>query len=661
MNFLEYAWMIPVIPFIAFILIGLLPKKGLWWEDGGLYAIAGSGGALVLSMVVVWQVLTGHTLVGDSAPSFTWLVIGSFTVKFGIWIDSLTAIMLVVVSVVGTLVVVYSGGYMHEEADRRRRYYAEIMLFIAVMYGLVIANNYLEMFIFWELVGLCSYLLIGFWYERPAAASAAKRAFIVTRVGDIMLMAGLIILFKYVGSFDFATLFSNGPHAEITAVPTDMLTLATALIFGGAIGKSAQFPLHEWLPDAMEGPTTVSALIHAATMVNAGIYLTARTYPLLVRTPDTLLFVGVIGGITALIAATVALAATDIKRVLAYSTISQLGYMTLALGAGGYIIVHGGSSAGYAAAMLHLMNHAFFKALLFLCAGSVIHAVGTNDMRLMGGLGKKMPITSITMLIGALAIAGIPPLSGFWSKDEVLSAVYNAGSFNATFSLLWVMGVATAFMTAFYMFRMWFMTFSGSPRSEYHAHESPKIMTVPLMILSGFALVSGFALFLGSGFRQFLEGSLTEGSPPAVALAAEHESLGAIAADVFTSPLTYLVLGLVIVGILLAYRIYYMPGFDRSRFAAGVPGKFQRALENRWYISKFYDDFAVVVIYGFSKLADAFDRRVIDGAVNGFAYLGARTGNVIRKAQSRNVQRYASLVVVAMVALLLFILLVGGA
>ena len=655
MNLLEYAWLIPVIPFIAFVLIGLLPRKGLWWEDGGFYAIAGAGGALILSMVVVWQVLTGHSLTGVAAPSFSWLVIGNFTVKFGIWIDSLTAIMLVVVSVVGTLVVVYSGGYMHEEADRRRRYYAEIMLFISVMYGLVLANNYLEMFIFWELVGLCSYLLIGFWYERPAAASAAKRAFIVTRVGDIMLMAGLIILFKYVGSFDFTTLFSGEAAATRDLVPPDMLTLATALIFGGAIGKSAQFPLHEWLPDAMEGPTTVSALIHAATMVNAGIYLIARSYPLLVWCPDTLLFIGVIGGVTALLAATVALAATDIKRVLAYSTISQLGYMTLALGAGGLLLRDGGSSAGYAAGTFHLMNHAFFKALLFLCAGSVIHAVGTNDMRLMGGLRKKMPITSITMLIGALAIAGIPPLSGFWSKDEVLAAVYHAGSFQATFFILWAMGVATAFLTAFYMFRMWFMTFSGSPMSEYHAHESPNIMTAPLMVLAGLAIVSGFALFIGSGYRQFIERWGDTLPTP------EYESLGAIAGDVFASPFTYLVLGVVIVGILLAYRIYYVPGFDRSRFAAGIPGKFQRALENRWYISKFYDDFAVTVVYGFSKLADVFDRRVIDGAVNGFAYLGARTGNVVRKAQSGNVQRYASLVVVAIVVLLLFILFVGGA
>ena len=661
----EWTWLIPVIPFIAFILIGLIPRKTLWWEDGGAYAIAGAGGALILSLLVVWDVFQGHTLTFD-APSFDWLVIGSFTVKFGIWVDQLTAIMLVVVSVVSTLVVVYSGGYMHEEGERRRRYYAEIMLFISVMYGLVIANNYLEMFIFWELVGLCSYLLIGFWYERPAAASAAKRAFIVTRVGDIMFMAGIIILFKYMGSFDFAVLFgdpSQGTgNAALTVqqVPKDMLTLATALIFGGAIGKSAQFPLHEWLPDAMEGPTTVSALIHAATMVKAGVYLTARTYPLLVHTPDTLLFVGIIGGFTAILAATVALAATDIKRVLAYSTISQLGYMILGLGAGGYLLISSGSSAGYSAATFHLMNHAFFKALLFLCAGSVIHAVGTNDMRLMGGLGLKMPITSVTMLVGALAIAGIPPLSGFWSKDEVLAAVYSAGSFHSTFFLLWAMGVATAFLTAFYMFRMWFMTFAGKPRSDYHAHESPKLMSWPLVVLTGLALTSGAALFIGIGFKAFMEEPLLG---TGMNVLVEHETLPDIFSGVFLEPFTYLILGLVIVGILIARQVYLVPGFDRAVFARGVPGTLQRALENRWYISKFYDDFAVTVVYGFSKLADLFDRYVIDGAVNGIAYIGARTGGVIRKAQSGDVQRYASLVILGIVLLLIFLLLFspGGA
>ncbi|HIJ17273.1 MAG TPA: NADH-quinone oxidoreductase subunit L, partial [Thermoplasmata archaeon] len=356
---LEYAWLIPVFPFVAFMLIALMPKRTLWWEDGAVYAIGGALGAMGLSFLVVWDVVMGDTLV-DGSQRFEWLVVGDFSVTFGIWVDQLSAVMLVVVSVVGTLVVFYSGGYMHGEGETRRRYYAEIMLFISVMYGLVIADNYLLMFIFWELVGLCSYLLIGFWYERPSAASAAKRAFIVTRVGDIMFMAGIIILFKYVGSLDFAELFSG---AGVAAVPSDMMILATALIFGGAIGKSAQFPLHEWLPDAMEGPTTVSALIHAATMVKAGVYLTARSYPLLVQAPESLLFVAAIGGITALVAATAALAQNDIKRVLAYSTISQLGYMTLGLGAGGYLVIHADSAAGYSAATFHLMNHAFFKAL----------------------------------------------------------------------------------------------------------------------------------------------------------------------------------------------------------------------------------------------------------------------------------------------------------
>ncbi len=651
---LEHAWLIPVIPFVAFVLIGLLPKRTLFWEDGGGYAIGGAAGALIVSMLVIWEVSQGHTLT-IGAPTFEWLVIGNFSITFGIWIDQLTAIMLLVVSVVGTLVVVYSAAYMHEEAERRRRYYAEIMLFISVMYGLVIANNYLMMFVFWELVGLCSYLLIGFWYERPSAASAAKRAFIVTRVGDIMFMAGIIILFKYVGSFNFSDLFANGGADVAAAVPKDILTLSTILIFGGAIGKSAQFPLHEWLPDAMEGPTTVSALIHAATMVKAGVYLVARSYPLLLQTPDSLLFVGIIGGVTALLAATVALAATDIKRVLAYSTISQLGYMILGLGAGGFILVNSHSAVGYTASIFHLMNHAFFKALLVLCAGSVIHAVGTNDMRLMGGLGKKMPITSITMLVGALAIAGIPPLSGFWSKDEVLSSVYSAGSFHGTFFILWAMGVATAFLTAFYMFRMWFMTFVGGPRSEYHAHESPKLMTVPLLILTGLALISGAALFIGEGFRAFMDRSLAD---TGVFIEGAGESLSGIALDVITSPFTYLILGLVVVGILLSYRIYYMAGFNRAVFASGVPGAFQRALENRWYISKFYDDFAYKVVYGLARLSDLFDRYVIDGVVNGIAYLGARTGGVIRKAQTGNVQRYASIIVIGLVVLIFIVLFV---
>jgi NADH-quinone oxidoreductase subunit L len=646
---LEYAWLIPALPFVAFLLISLMPKRTLSFEDGATYAIAGTLGALAVSFLVIWEVLNG-TVLTENSPTFTWMVVGDVEMTFGLWIDELTAVMLVVVSIVGSLVVIYSLGYMHEEGARRRRYYAEITLFISVMYGLVLSDNYLQMFIFWELVGLCSYLLIGFWYDKPSAASAAKRAFIVTRVGDIMFLAGIIILFKYVGSLGFAELFSD---AGIAAVPGDMMILATILIFGGAIGKSAQFPLHEWLPDAMEGPTTVSALIHAATMVKAGIYLTARSYPLLVQAPETLLFVAVIGGVTALIAATVALVANDIKRVLAYSTISQLGYMTLGLGAGGYLVIYANTAGGYSAALLHLMNHAFFKALLFLCAGSVIHAVGTNDMRLMGGLRKKMRITSMAMLVGSLAIAGIPPLSGFWSKDEVLAAVYHAGEFDALFFVLWFLGMATAFMTAFYMFRMWFMTFAGEPRSDYHAHESPRTMTVPLMVLAGLAMVSGFVLFVGSGFKTFIEGAV-EG----LLHGAHHESPVDVAQEILTDPLTYISLLLAAAGILVAYRMYYLPGYDRSRFSKGVSGKLQRALENRWYISKFYDDLAVGVVYALSLVADKFDRYVIDGIVNGFAFLGGRTGEVLRKAQSGNVQRYTGLIVIGLCLLLILMLFV---
>ncbi|MDH4122615.1 MAG: proton-conducting transporter membrane subunit, partial [Thermoplasmata archaeon] len=367
---IDVAWLIPLFPLIAFLIISLVPKKWLIYEGGAPWIIGMSCASFALSILVIIDVLNGNTLTGSASPRITWLTVGSVEVTFGIWVDQLTAVMLLVVSLVGTLVVVYSVGYMHAEGERKRRYYAEIALFIGVMFGLVLADNYLLMFIFWELVGLCSYLLIGFWKEKASASSAAKRAFIVTRVGDIMLMSSLILLLQSLGSLDFQTLFEGG---SMSAMSPEMATLSMVLLFGGAIGKSAQFPLHEWLPDAMEGPTTVSALIHAATMVKAGVYLVARSFPMLVQTPDSLALIAIIGGITALIAASNALVANDIKRVLAYSTISQLGYMMLALGAGGLIIAsflhnggHGDLGSGYSSGMFHLMNHAFFKALLFL-------------------------------------------------------------------------------------------------------------------------------------------------------------------------------------------------------------------------------------------------------------------------------------------------------
>jgi len=596
---------------------------------------------------VIVDVLNGFTLIEDASPRITWLQVGNYELTFGIWVDQLTAIMLLVVSIVGTLVVIYSVGYMHAEGERKRRYYAEISLFIGVMFGLVLADNYLFMFIFWELVGLCSYLLIGFWKDRPSAASAAKRAFIVTRVGDIMLMSGLILLLKSVGSLDFTDLFA----AHSLTMDPGLATLSMVFLFGGAIGKSAQFPLHEWLPDAMEGPTTVSALIHAATMVNAGVYLVARSMPMLIQTPDALALIGIIGGITALIAATNALVATDIKRVLAYSTISQLGYMMLALGASGLILTtllgaDAGGGEGYSSGMFHLMNHGFFKALLFLAAGSVIHGIGTQDMRNMGGLSKTMKITSFTMLIGSLSIAGIPPFSGFWSKDEVLASAFEASTaqsdYSMAFLLLWIIGVLTAFLTAFYMFRMWFMTFTGNPRTEAHSHESPRIMTYPLIILAAFAIGSGLTILLCGGL-------FFEPIDPAEEMV-----------HVFTSPLTYAALAASLIGLFAAYSIYYKGRVSVARLSQGMPGKLQRLLTNRYYISWAYDAFGYYIVYGISLVADIFDRYIIDGMVNGISRASKRAGSIMRLAQTGLVQNYVMVIMGGAVLLLVFLIFMGG-
>jgi len=662
---IDYAWLIPVFPLIAFLLISLVPKKLLWKEGGAVWIIGLSTASFVLSIFVIIDVLNGNTLTGAASPSIEWIVAGDITISFGIWVDQLTAVMLLVVSLVGTLVVIYSVGYMHAEGERKRRYYAEIALFIAVMFGLVLASNYLLLFIFWELVGLCSYLLIGFWKEKPSAASAAKRAFIVTRVGDIMLMSSLIILLQSIGSLDFATLFAGNSMGSISP---EMATLSMVLLFGGAIGKSAQFPLHEWLPDAMEGPTTVSALIHAATMVKAGVYLVARSFPLLVQAPDSLALIAVIGGITALIAASNALVANDIKRVLAYSTISQLGYMMLALGGGGLLIAsyltHGGHDnlgVGYSSGMFHLMNHAFFKALLFLAAGSVIHGIGTQDLRQMGGLGKAMKVTSITMLLGSLSISGIPPFSGFWSKDEVLATTFhayeNSAGYNDVFLILWIMGVATAFMTAFYMFRMWFMAFSGRQRSEGHAHESPKVMTVPLMILACLAVGSGFLMFVGSGFMSFISEAIAPiGHGVAVEAVNPLNQLG----EIFVSPLTYASLIVSIVGVLTAYMIYYKGRWSVAKLASGFTGKLQHLLAERYYISWFYDAFAYNIVYGLSLVADIFDRYVIDGAINGIAWISSKTGEILRRGQTGYVQNYVAIILLGASLLIIFLILFGG-
>jgi NADH-quinone oxidoreductase subunit L len=609
---LEYLWLVPLLPLVAFVIVILF---GRWmWQGGALIVIVAIGISFVLSLVGMVDFFFNINHSFELVLSFEWLGSSAPDIKFGLLIDNLSVLMMTLVSFLSLLIAIYSIGYMAEDPSKPR-YYAEISLFVAGMLGTVSANNYLQLLIFWEIMGLCSYLLIGFWFRKPEAASAAKKAFLVTRIGDLMLLAGIIILYvqPQIQTFNFLEIAEHAGDIDPRFV-----MLIPLLIFGGAIGKSAQFPLHGWLPDAMEGPTTVSALIHAATMVKAGVFLTARAFPLLLESPEAMLFVAIIGGFTAFFAATMALTAFDIKRVLAFSTISQLGYMILALGAGGMLYLHFGDTAGYSAALFHLTNHAFFKALLFLAAGSVIHAVHTNDMRLMGGLRKKLKITSLTMLIASISIAGIPPFSGFWSKDELLAGVFEAGEINTIFTLLWVLGILTAFMTAFYMFRLWFMTFGGEPRSKEakKAHESPKVMTVPLMILAFFALASGMFIFYTQGFENvvFVEHA--------------HAVLPMdILVHTFTSPLTYISILVAVGGIGLAYLVYQRRTITATKFTSTRATKgIHNMLSRRYWFPEGYNYIGGKIYYGFAKAIDWFDRKVIDGFVNGVAKAGLAVG-----------------------------------
>jgi len=635
---IEYAWLIPCFPLAAFLLIAAFGRD--WREGGGWVAVIGSSLSFVFSIPVTVEALQGKTLELDH----TWFTIGSFQFNLGIYVDTLTALMLVVVSTISLLIIIYSIGYMHREGVRKPRYYAEISLFIGAMLALVLANNYLELYIFWELVGLCSYLLIGFWFERPAAAAAGMKAFIVTRIGDLFFLFGLILLYTNFGTFNFLKLFGTvvGPEQA------GLLRIITFLIFMGAVGKSAQFPLHIWLPDAMEGPSTVSALIHAATMVKAGVYLVARSYPLFVHSPPTMLLVAGIGGVTALFTATMALVNNDIKRILAFSTISQLGYMMLGLGASGYLVALGSATAapGYSASMFHLLNHAFFKALLFLGAGAVMHGLHDElDIRRMGGLQRKMPITAATMLIAALAISGIPPFSGFWSKDAVLDATFAAGGQNWFIMLLWLFGVITVFLTAFYMFRWWFLVFGGRPRYEGEAHESPPIMTGPLAALAGFAAISGIALF---GLPKFLHYG-------ALHLVGAQELLG----EVFINPLTYLSLILALGGILLAWVVYQREWFKWEAISTPWGRFLHRLLLNRYYLNDAYIGLARNGVYGFSIIVDLFDRYIIDGLVNGIGWGSRGLGQELRRTVSGFVGDYVAWIVGGIVIILL-IYIFGG-
>ncbi len=672
MMFTEYAWLIPIIPLVAFLVIGFFGHRTP--EGGGYIAVGAAGLAFVLSALVAYEVLTGR-VTAPYVDQVLWLQISQgITLDFGLYLDNLAVLMMVFASLISTLIFIYSIGYMHDEGEKKRRYYTKVSLFLTAMLGLVMASNFLQMFIFWEIVGLCSYLLIGFWgFKHPkgekasaAAASAAKKAFLVTRMGDVALLAGLFVLLNEFGTLNYAELFSA---ATLAAADSSAVALGSVLIFGGVIGKSAQFPLHDWLPDAMEGPTTVSALIHAATMVKAGVYLTARSFPLFVQSADVMLFVAIIGGVTAFYAATMALNNMNIKRVLAYSTLSQLGFMILALGAGGYVVatgvaggvdVSGAKAFGYTAGVFHMMNHAFFKALLFLGAGSVIHAVGSEDMRQMGGLRKRMGITSITMLIGTLSIAGIPVFAGFWSKDFVLESVLVVAESSEPaamiFLLLYLLALATAFMTAFYMFRLWFMTFCGEEgEASKHCHgESPPVMSYPLIALSVFAALSGFAILFGFNTTmtfQYVAGEFVVGGGGYAMLD--------VLEKIFTSPYAYLAIVIALLGIYAAYRMYYVRDLDPGRFNRDGQSALYQLLQRRYYFPQFYDGIALKMAYPAAMAVEEVDRKAVDGSVDGIANSLTGGSQMLRRIQTGFLQTYAAFVVGGVVVLIALIYIIG--
>ncbi len=648
-------------------------------KASGWIAVAAEGLALLAGVWIALTEASASTVYHDR--SFVWFSLPDGTnLVMGTLVSPLGALMLIVVNVVGFLVVLYSIEYMgHEEG--LPRYYAELMLFLTAMNGVVLADNYVEFILFWELVGLCSYLLIGFFWKRPSAASAAKKAFLVTRVGDVMFFVGVFIFFTafatqtvnpafassvsvYPGAscpghltptwacsgFVFAppNTDSNVPFLAASALSgaanQTLMTLGGIMILGGAAGKSAQFPLHTWLPDAMEGPTTVSALIHAATMVAAGVFLLAITSMYLGFTPDAALVILGIGGFTALFAGTMGLVANDIKRVIAYSTMSQLGYMTMAVGAASFLVV------GPGAGMYHLFTHAFFKALLFLSAGSVIHALNTQDLFEMGGLLKAMPVTGYTMLIGALALSGVPPFSGFFSKDALLSLTWTAAQKDPVALPFFLMAATGVFLTALYTFRLWFLTFSGSKgRSEaaHHAHEPSWIMRAPLVTLAALSVVAGFFPLIG-GFNHWLPGlsygifGFTQTSKGWVFAAADLEL--AIAS-----------LALAFAGIAVAFalwgngRVFHLA--DDSVWKAP-----QKVLVRKYYFDEAYDGLAHGVILGAARVFDWVDRYVIDGTIHGFEQVFSMASLRARRAQTGLVSSYAMWIVFGLVLLLIFVL-----
>jgi NADH-quinone oxidoreductase subunit L len=601
-------WIVPLFPLLGAIINGLWGRRYIR-DKAHIPAIVFTALSLFFALLVIGDIVADPR--ATQVVLFDWMVAGPLSVQMGFLADPLSAMMLLVVTGVGFLIHVYSIGYMHGDPGYYR-YFAYLNLFMFFMLVLITGNNYLVMFVGWEGVGLSSYLLIGFWFERKSAADAGKKAFVVNRVGDAGFLLGVFLMYTTFGTFTYLDIFQRAPE-----VSTAILTAITLCLFVGAMGKSAQIPLYVWLPDAMEGPTPVSALIHAATMVTAGVYMVVRSHVLYQLAPISAEFVAIIGGLTAIFAASIGLVQNDIKRVLAYSTVSQLGYMFLGAGVGGFI-----------GAIFHLVTHAFFKGLLFLGSGSVIHALGgEQDMRKMGGLGPHLPITSRVFFVGAIAIAGIPPFAGFWSKDGVLADAFKSGHY-----LLWFIGVVGAFMTAFYMFRLIYMTFYGISRVDHevlhHVHESPPIMTVPLIILAILSVVGGLILgfppehgwihrFLGAvvGHGVFHTAS---GVAEAASMVDAHGDGGA-----FHALDALLMIISMMVGVLgwgLAWFMYTKRTDIPERLAEKYKDLYELLL-NKYWVDELYE---FVFVRGAKALANVFwgfDERVVDGAVNGASHL----------------------------------------
>ncbi len=683
----QYAWLIPVLPLLGAMLVGLglismNQVTNAARKLNAAFIISLVGIAMGLSFALLWSQIQGHP---PYIRTIEWAAAGNFHLNMGYTIDHLTALMLVIVTTVAFLVMVYTDGYMAHDPGYVR-FYAYLSLFGSSMLGLVVSPNLVQIYIFWELVGMCSYLLVGFWYDRKSAADAAQKAFVTNRVGDFGLLLGILGLYWATGSFDFGVMGDRlAQLVESGSISNALAILFAILVFLGPVAKSAQFPLHVWLPDAMEGPTPISALIHAATMVAAGVFLIARMYPVFEHVPAAMNVIAYTGAFTAFLGATIAITQNDIKKGLAYSTISQLGYMVMAMGVGAY-------SAG----LFHLMTHAYFKAMLFLGSGSVIHGmegvvghdpVLAQDMRLMGGLRKYMPFTAITFFIGCLAISGIPPFAGFWSKDEILGEAFQASP------LLWFVGWLTAGITAFYMFRMYFSTFEGSFRGNdqkikqklkkaativleleteaaatpvygpgamkhgelqaldthgHHSdspHESPWTMTLPLVVLAIPSMLIGL---VGTPYANYFEQFIF---PPSETLAEVMEKTAEF------NPTEFYIMagnsvGIGLIGITLASMMYLSRKIDPSAIAQKIKPLYELSL-NKWYFDDIYHRYFVLGLRRIARQVMEVDFRVVDGAVNLTGFFTLVSGEGLKYLENGRAQFYALIVFGAVLGLVI--------